>query len=97
MDIEWRTVQLFLDSEGVSEVQIDHENHSKLRCDCLSFNNSARCKHVKHVREEMKKNQGHYSIEVNEDVPDEEAVLAMLNAETFRQFVIHHAKVKVLE
>ena len=97
MDIEWRTVQLFLDPEGVVEVQIDHENHSKLRCNCDAFNTYARCKHVKYVRDEMRKNDGHYSIEVNEDVPDEEAITAMLSAESFRNFVVRHAKIKVLE
>lgn len=97
MDIEWRTVQLFLGSEGISEVQIDHENHVKLRCSCAEFNKIARCKHTRHVRAAMKENEGHYSIEIPEMIEDAEAIVAMLNADTFRDFVIKYGKVKVIE
>lgn len=97
MDIEWRTVQLFLSNEGVSEVEIDHENHVKLRCNCVEFNKVARCKHVRYVKEAMKQNDGHYAIEIPEAIDDAEALVAMLNAETFRNFVVKYGKVKVLE
>jgi hypothetical protein len=34
MEIDWRTVQLFLDDSGVSEVEIDAEDATNVRCSC---------------------------------------------------------------
>jgi hypothetical protein len=97
MDISWRTVQFFLDDEGVSEVEVDQENNSKVRCDCLQFNRAARCKHSKYVKEKIAENDGHYALEVPVDVDDEEALVAMVDATAFRTFVMKYGKVVVLE
>jgi len=97
MDIDWRTVQMFLSEDGVCEVQIDVENNKKVRCSCPSFMSRARCKHVNYVKEHMEKNEGHYAIRIPENVPDEEAYEAMANSEAFRQFIIKYAPVEVLE
>lgn len=96
MDIEWRTVQFFLDDDGVAEVAIDHDSHTKARCTCLTFTRTARCAHVKYVKAAQKENDGHYQIEIPMDVSDEEAILAMTNHDTFREFVLKHGKVLTL-
>lgn len=96
MDIDWRTVQLFLSDDGVAEVQVDSDNHAKVRCTCPSFQNSARCKHSRYVKNAMAANEGHYAILIPEEVSEEEALAAMDDSEAFRQFVIRHARVEVL-
>jgi hypothetical protein len=98
MDIDWRTVQLFLDNTtmGVFEVQIDSENNRKVRCTCPAFNNSARCKHVKFVKNSMEQNDGHYSIKIPVEISDEEAFVAMSDSESFREFIIKYGTVEVI-
>ena len=96
MDIDWRTVQFFLDDDGVAEVSIDHDTHTKAKCSCLTFQRSARCGHVKYVKSAQKENEGHYQIEIPMDISDEEAILAMTNGETFREFVLKYGKVLIL-
>ena len=94
---DWRTVQLFVGLEGVSEVDLDAESGKKLRCTCASYRKASGCKHTKFVSKHMADNEGHYSIQVPNDVPDEDAILAMGNYEDFRQFIIKHAKVEVID
>jgi len=96
MDIDWRTVQLFLSEDGVAEVQLDADNSRKVRCNCKSFMSSARCKHVKFVKDQMAENNGHYAVKIPEDIPDDEAFDAMGDAESFRQFIIKYGKVEVI-
>jgi hypothetical protein len=97
MDIDWRTVQLFLsDEEGVSEVQIDADDNRKVRCDCAAFMSSARCKHSKFVKARMAENDGHYAIRVPEDIPDEVAFEALSHADSFRDFILKYGKIEVL-
>lgn len=97
MDIEWRTVQLFLDNDGVAEVEIDAENNKKVRCSCKGFMASGRCKHAKFVRHRMGTNNGLYSIEIPEEVPDEVALAAMGDASQFRDFILKYARVEVID
>ncbi len=97
MDISWRTVQFFLDNEGVAEVEVDQESGAKVRCDCLQFSRAARCKHSKYVKEAMAGNEGHYALEIPVGVEDEEAIVAMTDAKAFRDFVMKYGKVVVLE
>lgn len=97
MEIDWRTVQLFLDENGVAEVEVDVENNKKVRCTCKTFSSSARCKHVKYVRNLMEQNDGHYSVQIDVNVPDEEAIKAMSTREGFREFVLKYAKVEVID
>jgi hypothetical protein len=97
MDIQWRTVQLFLESFGVVEVEVDQDNHSKIRCTCPVFNKQAKCKHVRHVKDVMNDNNGHYSIQIPVDVDETLAITAMKTAEGFRDFVIKYGKVEVID
>jgi hypothetical protein len=93
----WRTVQLFLEDAGVFEVEINSENSSQVRCSCKAFNTSSRCKHSRFVKTSMANNNGHYTIQVPEDTPDEAAAEAMDSAESFRNFIIWNAKVEVID
>jgi hypothetical protein len=97
MHISWRTVQMFLEDTGVAEVEVDQKNKSKIRCSCPAFFKSARCKHVKYVREQMSTNHGHYSIQIPLDVDETEAIAAIDNPEEFRNFVIKYGKVEVID
>lgn len=97
MAIDWRTVQVFLSSKGVCEVEADSTDYAKMRCTCPSFKLSKRCKHTKFVKQKIKDNGGSYSIVIPTDLADEELEEAMQTSESFRDLVIHHAKVEVLE
>ena len=96
MEIDWRMVQVFLGEEGVSEVEIDSENHKKVRCTCAAFKTSARCKHSKYVRNLMDQNDGHYSIQIPVHVPDDIAMEAMSSSASFREFILKYGKVEVI-
>jgi hypothetical protein len=97
MEIDWRTVQLFLDDSGVSEVEIDAEDSTNVKCSCKVFFRSSRCKHSKYVRNEIENNYGNYAIKVPVDIDDEEALEAMSSSETFREFIIKYGKVEVID
>jgi hypothetical protein len=97
MNISWRTVQMFLEEDGVAEVEVDQDNNSKVRCSCPTFSKSARCKHVKYVREQMSTNQGHYSIQIPLDIDETEAIAAIDDPDEFRNFVIKYGKVEVID
>lgn len=97
MDITWQTVQLFLEDYGVAEVEVDQDNANKARCTCPLFQKTAKCKHTKHIKQQMSQNEGHYSIFIPVHVDEEEAFAAMKNPELFRDFVIKYGKVEVLD
>lgn len=96
MDIDWRTVQLFLSEDGVAEVEIDSENSRKVRCSCPQFQKTARCKHQKFVKASIAENDGHYTVVVPEELPEEVAVTAMTDRESMREFILRYARIEVL-
>lgn len=96
MDIDWRTVQLFLSEDGIAEVQIDSENSRKVRCTCKDFFKNARCKHQRRVKTAIDENNGHYTVLVPDDIPEEVALNAMEDAESMREFIIKYARIEVL-
>lgn len=89
---------MFVEEAGVFEVEVDSADDKKkrVRCTCPAFQHSTRCKHAKFVREVMDENDGHYTVQVLVDTPDEAAIEAMESAEAFREFIIKHAKVETL-
>lgn len=97
MAIDWRTIQIFLSSDGVCEVEADAQDYAKMRCSCSSFKPSKRCKHTKFVKQKIKENGGSYSIVIPSDLEDEDMEQAIKTSEGFRNLIIHHAKVEVLE
>lgn len=96
--IEWRTVQLFLGEEGISEVELDLSDNRNVRCSCARFNNVrfGKCKHIKFIENAITAAGGQYSIQVPNHVDELEAALAFDDSESFREFVLKYAKVEVL-
>ena len=97
MEIDWRTVQLFVGSEGVSEVSIDSEDNLKARCTCQVFAKRKNCKHTKWVKDRIKQNDGNFAIQISDTVPDEEAYEALGDADTFRKFILKYATVEYID
>lgn len=97
MEIEWRTVQFFLEEDYVAEVQIDDDDKRKVRCTCDKFPKLARCKHTNFVKRKIAENGGTYTIVVPSDIPEEVAITAMKDPKAFREFVIWHADIEVLD
>jgi len=93
----WRTIQLFISAQaaGIFEVEVDTDTR-KLRCNCPKWRKTFDCKHVRFVNERMVMNDGHYSILIPEEVPEELALTASDTAEKFREFVVKYAKIEVL-
>ena len=98
MDIEWRTIQFFVDNEtlSVSEVSVDAMNSKKVKCDCHKFMKMARCKHVKFVRERMQTNGGVFNLVIPSHVDDEEAIDALQDTELFRELILKYGRIEVL-
>lgn len=93
---DWRTVQLFLEENGVFEVQVDSINKMLVRCTCRGAKPQAKCAHAKFVRDNMLENDGHYSVHISAEIDEELALEAMDNAESFRDFIIKYGKVEVI-
>ena len=93
----WRTIQLFISAQaaGIFEVEVDTETRD-LRCNCPKWKKASSCKHVKFVLDRMIVNDGHYSILIPEEIPEDLALEASDTAEKFREFVVKYAKIEVL-
>jgi hypothetical protein len=97
MDIDWRLVQVFVGFEGVSEVSVAAHDNRKVTCSCKAFESAARCKHAQFVKSKMAANDGNYIVQIPEEIPDEDAVDAMMYSDTWREFVRKHAKVEAVD
>ena len=94
---DWRTLQIFLEDDGVYELEADSEDYKKMRCNCSVYKLGRRCKHMRHVRRRIEENGGTYAIQIPSDVNDNEVIAAMKDRELFRTFVINNAKIEVIE
>lgn len=92
---EWRTVQLFLTTRGVYEVEVDLSSRD-VRCNCQNFEARKSCKHAQLVAERMEDNGGTYPLKVSSKAPANEATKARESAKEFRDFVVHYGKVEVI-
>lgn len=90
MEIEWRTIQFFVDDEGVSEVCADIMNPKKIKCDCGKFMKAAKCKHAEFVKNLIASSGGAFVLRVPETVPEEEEDAAFESSDAFRKFVIKY-------
>ena len=95
MAVEWRTIQFFLDEDGVQEVQLQYHNPNELRCTCGSRAN--KCKHVSYVRSMFKKNDFVFDLEVPADEDEDILAEALASAELFREMIIKYGKVAVID
>jgi hypothetical protein len=98
MKENWRTVQIFLEPTTfkIYEVELGKESSNNIRCNCNIFSSNKSCKHTRFVQNHMKKNGGHYSVQIPQEIPDEEVTAAMESAESFRNFIINYAKIEVI-
>lgn len=96
MDIEWRTIQLFLGEDGVAEVSVDATNPKKLTCTCKQFPSLAKCKHVRWVRDRMA-GTGVYNVSIPDHISDKEAETALSDSDLFRDLVIKYGTVEVID
>jgi len=94
--IDWRTVQLFLSDDGVHEVQLDITDNRNIKCTCKRFKTFKKCKHTTWIENEINDAGGHFSIQIDVEVPAEEADAAFDDAESFREFVVKYGKVEVI-
>jgi hypothetical protein len=91
----WRTVQLFLSSSGVFEVEVDTDTRS-IRCNCPNFEKRRTCAHEKFVDDSAKKNDGIYPVKISPKATEEEIIDAEESSEAFRNFIVKHGKVEVI-
>lgn len=97
MESPWRTIQLFISSQaaGIFEVEVDTDT-KRVRCNCPVWKKTLNCKHVNFVNNKMRMNNGHYSILVPSEIPEDLAAEASGDPKKFRDFVVKHAKIEVL-
>jgi hypothetical protein len=98
MEIEWRTVQFFLDEEEfiIAEVAVDAMNSKKTRCSCSKFQKMARCKHAKHVQEKISDSGGVFNLRIPAGVDDEAAMDALNDTDLFRELVLKYGKIEII-
>lgn len=94
MAIEWRTIQFFLDENGVIEVELQYEDPTKLRCSCGQL---TKCSHIRYVRDQFKNNNGIFDLEVPIDEDDDAMLEAFSSAKSFRDMIIKYGKVAVID
>jgi len=91
----WQTTQLFLSATGVFEVQINLDTQ-KLRCNCQGSNVRSYCKHMAFVSKRMDRNGGVYPVEISKKAKIEDATIANLDPEAFREFLVKYGKIEVV-
>lgn len=91
----WRTVQMFLSTQGVFEVEVNTDSHA-VRCNCSNFRIRNTCAHEKHVNSKSKDNGGTYPVKLSPRATEEEAEKAQESPEAFRSFIVKYGKVEVL-
>jgi hypothetical protein len=96
MATQWRTVQFFIGDEGVSEVELDSNDSSKVRCSCQKYASMRRCKHVKFVKDRINKTSGEYSVSIPDDVPDEETENAIADYVSWRNYIIKYGEIEAI-
>lgn len=92
---EWRTLQLFLSTRGVYEVELNMDD-SALRCTCAGYVTRQYCKHTRWVQTRMRNNGGTYPMHVSTRAPAFEAKTANQSPEAFRDFVLKYGKIEVI-
>jgi len=98
MEIEWRTIQLFINEEGVvDEVSLDTDNTDKMRCTCQQFKRAARCKHTKFMREKIEQTDGVISLFIPNHMSDAEANEALGDVHAFRDLILKYGKIEYLQ
>ena len=87
---EWRTVQFFLATTGVYEVETD--STGKYRCSC----GRDMCKHCRFCQQKAQDNGGSYPVRVSTRATESEIKRAQRSPRKFRDLLVKYAKVEVL-
>lgn len=87
---EWRTVQFFLTSTGVYEVETD--SLGNYRCTCGRDG----CRHCRFVSRKASDNGGQYPVRVSERATDAEIRRAEKSPRKFRDLVMKYTRVEVI-
>ena len=89
----WKTIQFFISTTGVCEVQIYTD--SSLRCSCDGFAGRSICRHVNWCKSRL--TEGMYPIEITSKViPREEIDAAEVSVDAFRELILKYGKPLVL-
>lgn len=96
VELDWRTIQIFLSDDGVHEVEMVMTDTRKMRCTCPVYKQGKRCKHIRYIRAKMQENDGDYSVMIPETLTEEEIETAILSPDTFRQFLVKYSKIEVI-
>jgi hypothetical protein len=98
MNDNWRLAQVFLDARvpRVYEVEIHQDVKNKVRCSCMQFKDNKRCMHTKYVQQKTNNYNGHYPIQLSNNIPDSLIIDVFDDKEEFRNFVIKYAKIEVM-
>jgi hypothetical protein len=91
----WRTVQMFLTSMGIYEVEVNLETQ-ETRCTCMGYAARSACAHANTVGNAARENGGVYPIKISSKATEEDAEEAQYSKEAFRNFVLKFGKVEVL-
>lgn len=96
VEADWRTIQIFLSNDGVHEVEMFTNDPRKMRCTCPVYKQGKRCKHIRHIRGIMEHNGGDYSVMIPDTLSEAEIEQAILEPDTFREFLVKYSKIEVI-
>ena len=97
MESTWRTIQVFISSQaaGIFEVEVNTDTKN-IRCSCPVYIKSTTCKHTNFIKQKMRFNNGHYSVQIPTDISENLVIEASETPKAFRDFVLKYAKIEVL-
>jgi hypothetical protein len=94
-----RLLQVFLshrsDSPGPGIFEVNTTPDKYLSCNCPGFAAKDSCKHTALVERRIEENSGMYPFDFSDKVSTEQIRVAMKTEQTFREFIIKHAKVEI--
>ena len=92
-DQETKLIQVFLSQQttpGPAIYEVSTTQEGDIICTCPGFNGRSTCKHAR-----IKNNNGAYPLEISKRATKEEADLAQVSTELFRDFIIRFGKIEV--
>jgi len=94
-----RLLQIFLshrsDSPGPGIFEVNTTPDKYLSCNCPGFAAKDSCKHTALVERRIEEGGGMYPFDFSDRVNTEQIRVAMRTEQTFRDFIIKHAKVEI--
>ena len=97
-DQETKLIQVFLSQQttpGPAIYEVSTTQEGDIICTCPGVNGRSTCKHSRFVTARIKNNNGAYPLEISKRATKEEADLAQVSTELFRDFIIRFGKIEV--